>query len=298
MKYIKIFALALATFSLTACSDSDDYNSAAGVTVEMAQSEITVKENTGLFNVPLKVTGDANGPIKVQVKVEGIGNNPASPFQENNGSWSGDYIVTSETLNIPVDVKSVAVEINTVDNTEENENKTFAVSIVSVEGASTGALASTTVTIKDNDSFPYDKVQGSWKFSFADYNGNLANWNVTISGVGEGEDGYGEMLYLDGLIGVPGAALSLYFHNNEATGETFVEMNLPEPIIWYDETHYVWTLKGMSLNQGVIRGTFSEDLKTITFNPEDQMVFYVASPDFSDQLGVYDAASAITMTRQ
>lgn len=297
MKYIKIFALALAAFSLTACSDSDDYNSASGVTVEMAQSEITVSESTGLFNVPLKVTGEANGPIKVRMKVEGVGNNPAKPFVESNGSWSGDYIVTSLDLNIPADTKTVAVEINTVDNTEENENKTLAVTIESVEGASTGSLTTTNVIIKDNDSFPYDKVQGSWKLTFNDYDGKPAAFNTVISGVEEGSAGYGEDLALSGILD-PGAQLSLYFHYDEATGEAFVEMNLPEPIIWYDETHYIWVLKGMSLSPGVVRGTFSEDLKTITFNPEDMLVLYVASPDMSDQLGVYEKMSSMTMTRQ
>lgn len=297
MKYVKIFALSLAALSLTACSDKEDYNSASGVTVEMAQNEITVRENQGLFNVPIKVTGEANGPIKVHVKVEGTGNNPAHLFQESNGTWSGDFIVSSYDLNIPAGTSSVDVEINTVDNTDENENKTFAVTIESVDGASAGSLTSTTIIIKDNDSFPYDKVQGNWRLTFTDYNGNPAVYNTIIAGVGEGEAGYGESLELDGILD-PNTALSLYFHNNEATGETFIELNLPEPMIWYDETHYIWALKGMSTAPGVIRGTFSEDLKTITFNPEDQINLYVASPDFNDQLGLMGRMSAMTMTRQ
>ena len=62
MKYVKLFALAAGAFMLTACSDDNDFNSASDVTVEMAKSEITVKENAGTFNVPVKVTGDPNGP--------------------------------------------------------------------------------------------------------------------------------------------------------------------------------------------------------------------------------------------
>ena len=47
MKYVKLFALAAGAFMLTACSDDNDFNSASDVTVEMAKSEITVKENAG-----------------------------------------------------------------------------------------------------------------------------------------------------------------------------------------------------------------------------------------------------------
>ncbi len=52
MKYVKLFALAAGAFMLTACSDDNDFNSASDVTVEMAKSEITVKENAGTFNAP------------------------------------------------------------------------------------------------------------------------------------------------------------------------------------------------------------------------------------------------------
>lgn len=298
MKYVKILALALGALSLTACSDSDSGNTATGVTVEMQQSEITVSENKGIFNVPIKVTGDANGPIKVKVKVEGNGPNPAQPFEERNGVWSGDYVVTSTDLNIPADTKTVNVEINTIDNVDENEAKTFTVTIESVEGATIGSQSSTNVTIKDNDSVPYEKVQGAYKFSFLDYDGVPTNWNLVISGIDEGEPGYGEELYINGFLGMASTSLTLYFHNNEATGETFIEFNLPEPMIWYDSANYVWAIKGMSLADGVIRGTFSEDLQTITFNEEDMIVYYVASPDFSSKLGIYDSSTAMSMTRQ
>lgn len=75
-------------------------------------------------------------------------------------------------------------------------------------------------------------------------------------------------------------------------------MELPEPIIGYDASNYIWCLNGMSTRPGVIRGTFSEDLQTINFDPEAMIVFYVASPDLSSALGIYDTSTAMTMVRQ
>lgn len=297
MKYFKILALALGAFFMTACSDNDKVNSVAGVTVEMGTSEISVKENTGTFSVPVKLTGDPNGPVRIQIKVEGTGSNPAYPFEPNNGNWSGNFIVTSETINIPADEKTASIEISTVDDPEENADRTFIVTIVSAEGATLGSATSTLVTIKDNDSVPYEKVQGAWKFNFNDYDGEPASWNVNIMGYDEDENGYGTELVLEGLI-TSGTNLTLYYYYDEASNTSWVEMQLPEPIAAYDADNYVWTLNGFNLDPSVVRGTFSEDLKTISFDPDDTLVFYVAAPDFSSYLGVYDTASNISMVRQ
>lgn len=298
MKYLKILALALGAFAMTACSDDDKVNSTAGVTVEMGASEITVKENTGTFSVPVKVTGEPNGPVRIKVIVEATGTAPALPFEPNEqGEWSGNFIITSETLNIPADEKVASIEINTVDDLEENEDRTFIIKIESAEGATIGNVSSTIVTIKDNDSVPYEKVQGAWKFSCKDYDGAPLSWPVNIIGYSEEEEEYGQILDLEGLLGAK-TYITLYFFNDEATNESWVEFNLPEPIAWYNAENYIWALNGMSLAPGAIKGTLSEDLQTITFDEEDQLVFYVAAPDLSSALGVYDTASSITMTRQ
>ena len=66
------------------------------------------------------MTGDPNGPVKVKIVVEASASNPALPFEEKEGKWSGNYIITSETINIPADEKTANVEISTVDDLEEN----------------------------------------------------------------------------------------------------------------------------------------------------------------------------------
>lgn len=73
MKLNKIFAIALAALTLTACSDDDDVNSAA-CTVSMQEQTINASEDMVAdiyYYVPIQVTGDSNGPIRVTVEVSG-----------------------------------------------------------------------------------------------------------------------------------------------------------------------------------------------------------------------------------
>lgn len=305
MKLYKIMALALGSILFTACSD-DDFNTASDVTVQMGVSELTVSESAGSFKVPVVVTGEANGPIKVSVSVESTGTNPALPFEERNGEWSGNFMVTSQNLNIPEGVKTVNIDIKAIDDRDENENRTFIITIASVEGAAVGTVNQTLVTLKDNDNVPYGKIQGDWNFNFKDYDGAAANWPVAISGYEEGTAEYDTFLDLYGLLGDSSSNLGLDFSYDEATGECYVEMLLPEAISWYNASNVFWVLNwpggpasgvGPSLRETVIRGEVSADFKTITFDQDITLCFYVAAPDFSAQLGVYEAASEISMTR-
>lgn len=301
MKYFKIFALALGALALTACSNDEDWNTASGVSVEFTSSDYVVKENAGNFQIPLKVTGEANGPIKVQVKVEGTGTNPALPFEERDGKWSGNFVLTSDALNIPAGEEYVSLDFQAVDDQEENANRTFSITITTVEGATAGTISTTTVTIRDNDGVPYEKIQGNWKFNFTDYDGNKSSYSCTISGAEDGTPEYGKELVLEGLLNNP-TALTLYYDENEATGEVFVSMVLPEPIIWYDSSNYIWVIGtaangNPSLAETTVTGVYDAANQTITFEPQDKIWFYVASPDFSSQLGIYESATGITMTR-
>ena len=80
-------------------------------------------------------------------------------------------------------------------------------------------------------------------------------------------------------------------------------MVLPEPIIWYDDTNYVWVIGKdnasgkWTLSKKIVTGEFDRDKQTITFAPEDMIGFYVATPDLSSAMGFYETASDITFTR-
>lgn len=302
MKYVKLFAMAVGALFFTACSDDNNFNTASDVTVQMGQNEITVVENKGIINVPVVLSGEANGPVKVQIKVEGTGTVPGTPFEEVNGEWAGNYIVSSETLNIPAGEKSVSVEINLVDDYLETGDHTFTVSIVSCEGATIGAQSTTTVVMLDNEAFPvYDQIQGKWKFNFINKKDAASVFNLTIEGYEEGSPEYAAgMLDVGGFLNNP-AYLTMYMTEDEATGKVYVDFELPEPMIWYDSARLIWgfgmTPDGKLMNKAVIRGEFDKLNQTITFNPEDKIGFIIGAPDLSGSLGLYETATAISMTR-
>ena len=305
MKYTKIFALFLGALSLTACSDKEEFNTASGVTVEMGQSEITAVETQDMLNIPVIVKGDANGPITVRLKIEATGDVPVKPFEDIDGNWSGNYIVTSETLNIPAGENQVSMEVRLVDDFDKTGDWTFNVSIVSCDGATVGSQSTTVVTVLDNEAFPpYDLIQGKWKFNFKNGKGAAASYNVTVSGYPEGTTEYAKgYLELAVLLNNP-TVLSLYLTEDEANDKVYVSMVLPEPIIWYDDTNYVWVIGKdnasgkWTFSKKIVTGEFDRDKQTITFAPEDMIGFYVATPDLSSAMGFYETASDITFTRK
>lgn len=217
MKYIKLLAIALATTSMVACSDDDaNWNSASDVTVSMAQTEISVKENKGIFNVPVSVEGEANGPIQVTVEVAEVGENPAMDDVH--------YLVTSKTIVIPADATTGNIEISTVDNGEINEARQFDITIVSVEGAQVGANITTTVNLKDNDAAFYEKLQGAWKMNFTSRYDGEASWSVNVVGYDEGEEGYDKTLFINGVLGYSFCALEMSYFFDTASKSGYVEI--------------------------------------------------------------------------
>lgn len=179
MKYIKLFMLLAVVSVFVACSSDDDYNTNE-TTVSFASDAITTKESAGIINIPIMVTGLRNGSVNVTVKAEEVGANPAKE--------DVNYLITSKNINLNADDAESAtmnVEVKMVDDNEINENRTFKLTIVSVNGAQLGANASTTITIRDNDAAFYEKFFGKWKLSgtLTNFGGSSPiNQDVTISG--------------------------------------------------------------------------------------------------------------------
>ena len=304
MKYVKLFAMAVGALLFTACSDDNNFNTASDVTVQMGQNEISVVESRGIINVPIQLSGQANGSVKVEIKVEGTGEIPAAPFEEVNGEWTGNYILSSNTINFPEGETNASVEINLVDDYIETGDHTFTISIVSAEGATIGAQSSTTIVMIDNEAFPaYDQIQGNWKFKFTDFNGNPASYNLTIEGYEEGTQEYADgILDVGGFLNNP-AYLTMYLTEDEATGKVYVEFRLPESMIWFDAAQglLVWGIgmdgDGELMSSAVIRGEFDKSTQTITFNQDDTIGFFVAPENLSPITGIIDSATAISMTR-
>lgn len=294
MKYIKLLTIALATTSMVACSDDDaNWNSASDVTVSMAQTEISVKENKGIFNVPVSVEGEANGPIQVTVEVAEVGENPAMDDVH--------YLVTSKTIVIPADATTGNIEISTVDNGEINEARQFDITIVSVEGAQVGANITTTVNLKDNDAAFYEKLQGAWKMNFTSRYDGEASWSVNVVGYDEGEEGYDKTLFINGVLGYSFCALEMSYFFDTASKSGYVEIPLGTYVADYDDANGIYactvTDDGYIALEGSIKGQWNEDFTEITFEEDKQLILYVINNTTGAGFGVMDWIWAIKMNK-
>ena len=189
MKYIKLFMLLAFVSLFAACSDDDNYNTNGSTTVSFASATVNTKESAGLLNIPINVEGARNGNVKVVVKAEEVGDNPA---KENE-----NFIITDYTLNLNTDTLTtgtINVETKIVDDSEINADRTFKLTIVSAEGAKIGANASTTVTIRDNESAWYEQFFGTWKVTGKELgetgqpSANDADFSCDITVTGESDE--------------------------------------------------------------------------------------------------------------
>ena len=192
MKLTKYLLLACSALFVTACSNDEDWNSASDVTVQMAESSMSVFENVDLFYVPVEVVGKANGPVRVTIDVTETSSSPA--VSDKN------YIITSKTVVIPAGKTEVNIEIAATNDFDFNDDRQFTISIASAEGAKIGAQAVTDITIADDEHVPYQSVIGKWTLSDINYfDGQAESYSVTIKGVSESSPNYNRKLYLSGF---------------------------------------------------------------------------------------------------
>ncbi len=266
MKYIKLFMLLAVVSFMGACSsDGDSWNSAADVTVGFERADTTVSEGLGIFNVPIVVKGEKNGNVYVTIEVKEVGSNPAKE--------DVNYYVTDKTINISGETGNV--EIETVDNEDINDARTFMLTIVDAKGATISGNSSITITLKDNDAEFYSKLQGKWTMTGVNSSGNTISWNVTISGAtDESDPEFNKTLYISGLGGESTceAELTYHFDNETKTGYVAFEgmgdyamgaYNFSDPV----GAAYVipYNRKDGTLTTDPITGEWSEDFKTVTF---------------------------------
>ena len=203
--------LAVVTFFGACSSDDDSWNSAADVTVSMKNPTMVIKENMGLTNVPIEVKGKTNGNVYVTLAVKEVGSNPAKEDVH--------YYITDKTISISDSIGYVEVE--PVDNDEINADRTFEITIVEAKGAKIGN-ATTQVSLKDNDSQIYEKLQGKWKLTGVSRQGAPMESVVKIIGASDEEDGdYNNTLYLTGMA-VSSSSARLSFHYDEDTKQGYV----------------------------------------------------------------------------
>ena len=150
MNYLKIYTLFLCAVLIAACSDDEEQFNSGAATVNLQETAMTVKESAGLCTVPVVVTGEHTGTIRVTFELK-----------DHNAKEDENYIVTTKTLLIPAGQETMNFEFKTVDDKLVNDDRSFDVEIADVEGASIGENKRLTVTIKDNDSICHRQAQ-SW----------------------------------------------------------------------------------------------------------------------------------------
>lgn len=258
--------LAVVTFFGACSSDDDSWNSAADVTVSMKNPTMVIKENMGLTNVPIEVKGKTNGNVYVTLAVKEVGSNPAKEDVH--------YYITDKTISISDSIGYVEVE--PVDDDGINADRTFEITIVEAKGAEIGN-ATTQVSLKDNDSQIYEKLQGKWKLTGVSRQGAPMESVVKIIGASDEEDGdYNNTLYLTGMA-VNSSSARLSFQQGYVAFDNLGKYNFIEG---YDFTKdlgimgniVLSNLSNGSLTTTPIKGTWSEDCKEIVFD-QDQVLF-------------------------
>ncbi|MDE6199182.1 MAG: hypothetical protein K2L55_06115 [Muribaculaceae bacterium] len=297
MKLTKIFAIALAALTMTACSDDDEtigWNSNADVTVEMGQATVSVKEGRGMVNVPITVTGEANGNIMVTVACEETGLTPA---QEDV-----HYYVTDKTIIISPENTTASIELNVIDADEDiNEARTFDIRIVDVTACKVGTLDYTSVTIRDNDGDYYDKMSGRWNVNYIDYDGNAATAQVVLSAADEDEAGYNEYYIMTGLMTYCSIQVDYFFDQSTMTGR--FEIPYGQNVATVSFTGYgalpVY-LMGLSgnyiIDEGSAVGNWSADLTTVEF-PEEPEIGYMPYAASTGRFLLWDSQQILSFTR-
>ena len=275
MKSNKIYAFLLAAAVFAGCSKEEEISwNSADATVSMGQAELVVKENKGMVNVPVVVAGELDGAVEVTVEVAELGENPAMEDVH--------YILTSETVIIPADATEGKIEFKTVDDSDINEARTFVITIKSANGATVNEEAKiTTVTLKDNDSQFYEKLQGRWKMNSVNNKGASQSWNINIVGVEEGEEGYNEVFQVTGIMGYDWTSMTMFYNYDEATKTGYVY--IPAGFVLAEGVDFglggtnevvtglVNEEGSLTLNGGLM-GTWNDDFTEITFE-EDKLMY-------------------------
>lgn len=230
MKLSKIFAISLLGATLTACSDYDaskgvnspKINSAAGVTVSMQDNVLDFPEDQisdgTYYNIPIVVTGEPNGAVRVTVNIT------AAP---QNGAKEGEnFIVTSKTVNISADSKVANIQFYPKGDRIINEDREFTVTIADAKGAAIGTQSSTQVYLLDNDyiiSQLYPTIDGIWNWAYSgDDEGETP---VVVQTYAEGTPEYDNReLDVIGFMGEDECVFRMTFDYNAVTEQAILSM--------------------------------------------------------------------------
>lgn len=226
MKLNKILAASLAVFALTACSDSDnDVNTAKDVTVSMTQDQMAVSEDFSAgtyYEIPVTVTGDTNGPVKVTIEV--------ADKSEDVATEGTNFLITSKTITIPAGQNEAYFEFYPIGDDIVNEDRTFTVTITKAEGAEIGLQNTTVVTLVDNEKYMpigYEALAGNWVMKDAE-----TTWNLELVAHEEGEEGYLKEFTVYGIMGYPWTQITVRYDFDASTMQPLLYFDYGQPVAY------------------------------------------------------------------
>lgn len=154
MKYLKLIVMALLPLAFAACSD-DDFNS-GNATVGFEETSVSVSESATEILLPIRVTGDHTGMVKVEVVLK--------ETQGVSMEKDVNIIQTSQVIYLPAGTDEANVEFRTSMRTLTlDSNRYFTMEITSAEGA-TLDNATCQVNIEEM-TVEYEDVLGTWRIT-------------------------------------------------------------------------------------------------------------------------------------
>ena len=205
--------------------------------------------------------------------------NPTMVIKENMG-----------LTNVPIEVKGktngnvyVTLAVKEVGSNPAKEDVHYYITDKTISISDSIGNATTQVSLKDNDSQIYEKLQGKWKLTGVSRQGAPMESVVKIIGASDEEDGdYNNTLYLTGMA-VSSSSARLSFHYDEDTKQGYVafdnlgKYNFIEGYDFTKDLGFMGNIMLHNLSNGQltstpIKGTWSEDCKEIVFD-QDQVLF-------------------------
>lgn len=299
-----ITCLTAALCLLSSCSDEEKINT-GNAQVSFAQAELNIKESKGIFYVPINVSGEQNGPIKLSISVS---SNDANCKEDVN------YIITSKDIIVPENKTQANVEIKAIDDRVINADRHFTLHIDNANGASISGNTSVNVTLLDNDDIPYERMAGTWIVTATNILSKTGtdpiSWETKLTIIDDESDpSYGSIItsapwaILNGQTELNDAEKIFYlthqmiFHHNESSGKTTVDMKMGSYMasnlnfgmqpIFNDEDEqigesdcYNASIRSATIGMaglvysGTITGTVNETFDEITFNNQIWEIFF------------------------
>ncbi|MGM9747515.1 MAG: hypothetical protein ACI3ZN_01830, partial [Candidatus Cryptobacteroides sp.] len=308
--------------ALLASSCSKQPSGPGNATVGFRESSLEVRENAGTVKIPVVFTGTAASyPISFDVDIL-----PEGDFDIEEAVHITQYKGLRYMGNPAV---PVYLECQIINDDIINDAKVLTLTISNINGATAGEISEMSLTIKDNDNNPYDRLCGDWTFSAtSEATGKTEKFPVKILGgftSEEENENYEKVLvcwgfngYMDDLTGnewgvkplhspvwyldYEPETKSLYLQNDVLMAGNFRNSQTND-FVQIKPCTAIPNGKGFFYMDSYtrLRGTWSDDMKTITFNDPQQTGYGIACQIYTSETSLpalWSIHTNITLTQK